>query len=107
MTLICLFHFSPTQLPSLSEHEGVIPSPSPSAPDSHHSVVSRPISRRSAALSTPIRTDPEELWVERTENSLAIEATTNREPFDVYIDELRFIPDAATVVKVLGKLCFT
>ncbi|XP_073258640.1 uncharacterized protein [Porites lutea] len=89
----------PTQLPSLSEHEGVIPSPSPSVPDSHHSAVSRPVSRRTAALSTPMQTDPEELWVERTENSLAIEATTNREPFDVYIDEVRFIPDAATVVK--------
>ncbi|XP_073258638.1 uncharacterized protein [Porites lutea] len=94
----------PTQLPSLSEHEGVIPSPSPSVPDSHHSAVSRPVSRRTAALSTPMQTDPEELWVERTENSLAIEATTNREPFDVYIDEVRFIPDAATVVKVTGRI---
>ena len=53
-----------------------------------------------------MQTDPEELWVERTENSLAIEATTNREPFDVYIDEVRFIPDAATVVKVHGRTFF-
>lgn len=53
-----------------------------------------------------MQTDPEELWVERTENSLVIEATTNREPFDVYIDEVRFIPDAATVVKVRRKTLF-
>lgn len=53
-----------------------------------------------------MQTDPEELWVERTENSLAIEAITNREPFDVYIDEVRFIPDAATVVKVRRKTVF-
>ena len=53
-----------------------------------------------------MQTDPEELWVEKTENSLAIEATTNREPFDVYIDEVRFIPDAATVVKVHTKTFF-
>lgn len=53
-----------------------------------------------------MQTDPEELWVERTENSLGIEATTNREPFDVYIDEVRFIPDAATVVKVHRRTFF-
>ena len=53
-----------------------------------------------------MQTDPEELWVERTENSLAIEATTNREPFDVYIDEVRFIPDTATVVKVHRRTFF-
>ena len=53
-----------------------------------------------------MQTDPEELWVERTENSCGIEATTNREPFDVYIDEVRFIPDAATVVKVRWKTLF-
>ena len=53
-----------------------------------------------------MQTDPEELWVERTENSLGIEATTNREPFDVYIDEVRFIPDAATVIKVRRKTLF-
>lgn len=68
--------------------------------------MSRPVSRRTAALSTPIQTDPEELWVERTENSLGIEATTNREPFDVYIDEARFIPDTATVIKVRRKTLF-
>ena len=53
-----------------------------------------------------MQTDPEELWVERIENSPAIEGTTNREPFDVYIDEVRFIPDAATVVKVGRKTLF-
>ena len=53
-----------------------------------------------------MQTDPEELWVERIENSPAIEATTNREPFDVYIDEVRFIPDAATVIKVRRKTLF-
>ena len=53
-----------------------------------------------------MQTDPEELWVERIENSPAIEATTNREPFDVYIDEIRFIPDAATVIKVRRKTLF-
>ena len=68
--------------------------------------MSRPVSRRTAALSIPIQTDPGELWVERTENSLGIEATTNREPFDVYIDEVRFIPDAATVVKVHRRTFF-
>ena len=68
--------------------------------------MSRLVSRRTAALSTAMQTDPEELWVERTENSLDIEATTNREPFDVYIDEVRFIPDAATVVKVHRKTFF-
>ena len=53
-----------------------------------------------------MQSDPEELWVERIENSPAIEATTNREPFDVYIDEVRFIPDAATVIKVRRKTLF-
>ena len=53
-----------------------------------------------------MQTDPEELWVERIENSPAIEETTNREPFDMYIDEVRFIPDAATVVKVGRKTLF-
>lgn len=53
-----------------------------------------------------MQSDPEELWVERIENSPAIEATTNREPFDVYIDEIRFIPDAATVIKVRRKTLF-
>ena len=53
-----------------------------------------------------MQTDPEELWIERIENSPAIEATTNREPFDVYIDEVRFIPDAATVIKVRRKTLF-
>lgn len=68
--------------------------------------MSRPVSRRTAAVSTPMQSDPEELWVERIENSPAIEATTNREPFDVYIDEVRFIPDAATVIKVRRKTLF-
>lgn len=68
--------------------------------------MSRPVSRRTAAVSTPMQSDPEELWVERIENSPAIEATTNREPFDVYIDEIRFIPDAATVIKVRRKTLF-
>ena len=53
-----------------------------------------------------MQSDPEELWVERIENSPAIEATTNREPFDMYIDEVRFIPDAATVIKVRRKTLF-
>lgn len=53
-----------------------------------------------------MQSDPEELWVERIENSPAIEATTNCEPFDVYIDEVRFIPDAATVIKVRRKTLF-
>ena len=35
--------------------------------------------------------------------SVAIEATTNRDPFDVYIDEVRFIPDNATAVKVSDR----
>ena len=68
--------------------------------------MSRPVSRRTAAVSTPMQSDPEELWVERIKNSPAIEATTNREPFDVYIDEVRFIPDAATVIKVRRKTLF-
>lgn len=93
----------PTQLPSLSEHEEIIPSPTPSVPDSHHSTVPRPVSRRSAS-SRPLQTDPEELWVERIENQPTMEVTTNHEPFDVYIDEVRFIPDNATVIKVTGRM---
>ena len=44
--------------------------------------------------------DAEELWVGRIVDQPAIEVTTNRDSFDVYIDEVRFLPDGATVIKV-------
>lgn len=92
--------FRPTHLPSLSEHEDVISSPTPSPVQSHHTTMTRPVSGRSAQ-STLLQTDPEELWVEMNRNSAVnIEVTTNHDPFDVYIDEVRFIPDNATAVKV-------
>lgn len=70
-------------------------------PESHHSTVTTPgpVSRRSAQ-STPPQADPEELWVERIVNPPPTEVTTTHDPFDVYIDEVRFIPDGATVIKV-------
>ena len=92
--------FRPTQPPSLSEHGDVIPSPTHSPIQSHHSTMTRPDSGRSAE-STLQQTDPEELWVEMNRNSAVnIEVTTNHDPFDVYVDEVRFIPDNATAIKV-------
>ncbi|XP_015769135.1 PREDICTED: uncharacterized protein LOC107347559 isoform X2 [Acropora digitifera] len=94
----------PTQLPSLSEHGDVIPSPTRSPIQSHHSTVTRPDSGRSTE-STLQQTDPEELWVEMNRNSAVnIEVTTNHDPFDVYVDEVRFIPDNATAIKVTGRI---
>ena len=89
----------PTQLPSLSEHEGIIPSPEPSVLSSHGSSVTRPASRHSTP-STPLQTEPLELWLESRVTSSSIEETTNHNSFDVYIDEVRFIPDNATIIKV-------
>lgn len=99
--VVCKFVFisRPTQLPSLSEHEQIVPSPVPSVPEFHQSPVTRPVSRRTAP-SVPPQTDPEELWVERIVRRPPIEVTTNHDRFDVYIDEVRFIPDNATVIKV-------
>lgn len=95
----------PTQLPSISKHEDILPSPVPSPTESYQSTVTRPVSRRSTAHSATLQSDPEELWVEMNVSpSVAIEATTNRDPFDVYIDEVRFIPDNATAVKVTGRI---
>lgn len=94
----------PTQLPSLSEHEGIIPSPGPSVLASHHSSVTRPASKRSTP-STPLQMEPLELWLESRVTSSPIEVTTNHDSFDVYIDEVRFIPDDATIIKVIEKTC--
>lgn len=97
--------FRPTQLPSLSEHEDVVPSPTPSTMQYHHSTITRPVSRRSAQ-STPLQADPEELWVEMNRTpAVNIEVTTNHDSFDVYIDEVRFIPDNATAIKVSTCYC--
>ena len=84
----------------MSEQEEIIHSPTPSVPESQHSPVARPASSRRSVQSTPLHTDPEELWVERIEDQPAIEVTTNHDSFDVYIDEVRFLPDGATVIKV-------
>ena len=88
------------KLPSLSEHEGIMQSPEPSVLASHHSSVTRPASRRSTP-STPLQTEPLELWLESRVPSSPIEETTNHDSFDVYIDEVRFIPDNATIIKVI------
>lgn len=92
------------QLPSLSEHEGIIPSPVPSVLSSHHSSVTKASSRHSTP-STPLQTKSLELWLERRVTSSPTEETTctNRDSFDVYIDEVRFIPDNATIIKVINK----
>jgi len=95
----CFLISRPTQLPSLSEHEGIIPSPEPSVLASHSSSVSRPASRHSTP-STPVQTEPLELWLESRVTLSPIEETTNHNSFDVYIDEVRFIPDNATIIKV-------
>ena len=42
--------------------------------------------------------------MERVVNPPPTEVTTNHDPFDVYIDEVRFIPDGATVIKVNKRL---
>jgi len=91
----------PTQPPSPSEYEGVIPSPDPSVLASHHSSVTRPASRRSIP-NTPPQTL--ELWLESRVMSSPIEVTSNHDSFDVYIDEVRFIPDNATIIKVNDML---
>lgn len=92
----------PTQPPSPSEYEGVIPSPEPSVLASHHSSVTRPASRRSTP-NTTLQAEPLELWLESRVMSSPIEVTSNHDSFDVYIDEVRFIPDNATIIKVNEK----
>ena len=100
----CLLVSRPTQLPSVSEHEGIVPSPAPSVP-LDHSPVSRPVSRRSTASAPVSQTETVELWVASTVTSPPIQLTTNRDSFDVYIDEVRFIPDKATIIKVTENKC--
>ena len=95
----CLLICRPTQLPSLSEHDGIIPSPEPSVLASHRSSVTMPASRHSTP-SMPVQSEPLELWLESRVTSSPIEETTNYNSFDVYIDEVRFIPDNATIIKV-------
>ena len=62
--------------------------------------MARPASSRRSVQRTTPKMDAEELWVERIVDQPAIEVTTNRDSFDVYIDEVRFLPDGATVIKV-------
>lgn len=93
----------PTPVPSPSEHSEIVPSPVPSASESPQTSLSRPISRRSTP-STPVQADPVELWVETKATSSPIEESTNYDSFDVYIDEVRFLPDNATVIKVTGRI---
>ena len=97
---LCLFVSRATPLPSLSEHDEIMPSPVPSVSASRHSSVTRPISRRSTPR-TPVQPDPVELWVETRVTSSPTEKTTNHDSFDVYIDEVRYIPDNATIIKVI------
>ena len=87
----------PTPVPSPSEHGETVPSPIPSASESS---LTRPISRRSTPR-TPFQADPVELWVEAKATSSPMEATTNYDSVDVYIDEVRFLPDNATIIKVI------
>ena len=74
---------------------------------SHHSSVTKAASRRST-LTTPLQTESLELWLERRVTSSPSEETTctNHDSFDVYIDEVRFIPDNATIIKVIKKCAF-
>lgn len=90
----------PTPVPSPSEHDETVPSPIPSASESSQSSLTRPISRRSTPR-TPFQADPVELWVEAKATSSPMEETTNYDSFDVYIDEVRFLPDNATIIKVI------
>ena len=93
---ILFFIARPTQIPSLFGVEGVSHG---SASPSPGSSMTEPPTRQSASSTTP-PSQPIELWVERAPSVPSVELTTNRAPFDVYIDEVRFIPDNATVVKV-------
>ncbi|RMX47241.1 hypothetical protein pdam_00012926, partial [Pocillopora damicornis] len=93
----------PTPVPSPSEHGETVPSPIPSASESSQSSLTRPISRRSTPR-TPFQADPVELWVEAKATSSPMEETTNYDSFDVYIDEVRFLPDNATIIKVTGSI---
>lgn len=72
---------------------------------SHHSSVTKAASTHSTP-STPLQPESLELWLERRVTSPSIEETTctNHDSFDVYIDEVRFIPDNATIIKVIKKL---
>lgn len=90
-------YYRPTPVPSPSEHGETVPSPIPSASESS---LTRPISRRSTPR-TPFQADPVELWVEAKATSSPMEETTNYDSFDVYIDEVRFLPDNATIIKVI------
>ena len=90
----------PTPVPSPSEHGETVPSPIPSASESSQSSLTRPISRRSTPR-TPFQADLVELWVEAKATSSPMEETTNYDSFDVYIDEVRFLPDNATIIKVI------
>ena len=73
---------------------------------SHHSSVSKAASRPSTP-SMALQTESLELWLERRVTSSLIEETTctNHDLFDVYIDEVRFIPDNATIIKVIENTC--
>lgn len=63
-------------------------------------------STRSESRSTTITNDTEadlgELWIEKRVLADSSSARINNsESFDLYIDEVRFIPDNATIIKVI------
>lgn len=63
-------------------------------------------STRSESRSTTITNDTEadlgELWIEKRVLADSPSARINNsESFDLYIDEVRFIPDNATIIKVI------
>ena len=41
------------------------------------------------------------LWVPRTKSASVPKNVANNDQFDIYIDEVRFIPDNATIIKVM------
>jgi hypothetical protein len=49
---------------------------------------------------TPDQPDLGELWIEKRSAGSVSSRISNFESFDLYIDEVRFIPDNATIIKV-------
>ena len=75
--------------------------PKPASPQSSR----QPDTRRSLATDRPTAVDPNPFVPYKPSAGKADpKPTTNRDPFMLYIDAVRYIPDNATILKVTGRI---